>query len=353
MTGSRDRRARHLRRRLPDRRRQAGLDRRRRATTTGIPTCTSATRPEPVDLAPATTAGVLYDGMTRRRLAGPLHDRRQTDRRRHRQQRRPLRGRVGAGGAVTLRGLDRLGAPATPTPATRSPARRTHTGTRSAAPRRQLRRRRVRRRRRRRGRRRHHLLPLARRSSTAPTEPNAAEPLRRRGRARRRSSSPRSSPDNPAVLDAVDRHERHRYGDFQVTPTATSRSSPPTLSLTGYPNLGHSRDLSATTPTATARLRLLRADRSRRDRRRDASPYGLNLTDDGRVFFTTAEPARPARHRTATQDAYEWKNGAAQLISTGREPDRLRPALGQRRRRRRLLLHPRDARPGRTTTATR
>ena len=49
------------------------------------------------------------------------------------------------------------------------------------------------------------------------------------------------------------------------------------------------------------------------------SPNGLNLTDDGRLFFTTSEPLA-IRDTNEQKDAYEWSDGELQLVSTGISP---------------------------------
>src|SRR5262249_1900695 len=46
------------------------------------------------------------------------------------------------------------------------------------------------------------------------------------------------------------------------------------------------------------------------------SPHGLNLADDGRVFFTTGE-SFTLRDTNEKKDAYEWNNGKIALISSG------------------------------------
>src|SRR5262249_56558411 len=45
-------------------------------------------------------------------------------------------------------------------------------------------------------------------------------------------------------------------------------------------------------------------------------PPGLNLSDTGRVFSTSPEPLA-LRDTNNQADAYEWENGAVELISTG------------------------------------
>ena len=54
-----------------------------------------------------------------------------------------------------------------------------------------------------------------------------------------------------------------------------------------------------------------RADRPTRRSRRDSTS-----TDDGSVFFTSVE-ALVLRDTNSRRDAYEWKEGQRQLISTG------------------------------------
>jgi hypothetical protein len=51
----------------------------------------------------------------------------------------------------------------------------------------------------------------------------------------------------------------------------------------------------------------------------ELSEYGLNLADDGRVFFTSTE-ALALRDTGVSSDVYEWKNDRLYLISTGRSP---------------------------------
>ena len=59
----------------------------------------------------------------------------------------------------------------------------------------------------------------------------------------------------------------------------------------------------------------MRRHGSRADRRDD--PFvGLNLADDGGVFFSSSEPL-VLRDTNNASDVYEWKNGKQQLVSTG------------------------------------
>ena len=94
------------------------------------------------------------------------------------------------------------------------------------------------------------------------------------------------------------------------------------------------------------------------------APNGLSLTDDGRVFFDSTD-AIALLDSNGRKDVYEWEppgtgncvasnnnpnyfaftGNCLSLISAGLEPPRFSTAFGQRRRHRRLLLHPRFACP--------
>jgi hypothetical protein len=123
-------------------------------------------------------------------------------------------------------------------------------------------------------------------------------------------------PDNRIVRSWLTGSALPGYGYLQVTPNGGVAIFDSQLPLTGYPNDGHSEiyrfgatdnsldcvSCAPTGATATASTAL--------------SPFGSNLTDDGRVFFTTADGLvlRDTNHR---KDAYEWSGGTVELISTG------------------------------------
>jgi hypothetical protein len=122
-------------------------------------------------------------------------------------------------------------------------------------------------------------------------------------------------PDNPALLHAVTENEFHRYGDFQVTPNGDFAVFATTVPLTNYPTYGHSEIYRYATEGGIA---CVSCPPSNAAATSDATltPRGLNLTDDGRVFLTTADQLT-LRDTGANRDAYEWTPGGAQLISTG------------------------------------
>jgi hypothetical protein len=124
---------------------------------------------------------------------------------------------------------------------------------------------------------------------------------------------------NAAITDAVEESDAHASGDFQVTPSGEFAVFSSGTPLTGFPTFGHTaiyrydagtdQLLCASCPTTGAALTA--------DTR--LSRFGLNLADDGRVFFTSVEPLA-LRDTGGSQDVYEWKNGRLFLISTGRSP---------------------------------
>ncbi len=158
-------------------------------------------------------------------------------------------------------------------------------------------------------------------------------------------------PAGEAVLHAVNDSEIHRYQDFQVTENGNFAVLASTLPLTGFDTFDHSQvfrydtaggtlDLcscasTGAAPTGEARL-----------------SSGLNLTNDGRVFFTSVEPL-VLRDTNNRLDVYEWKNGVQELVSTGISNFDAGLLGVSDRWRQRLLLHPGDARARRTRTARR
>src|SRR5262249_7157531 len=86
--------------------------------------------------------------------------------------------------------------------------------------------------------------------------------------------------------------------------------------LTGYQNLGHyelyrydAQGDSLACPSCAPTGAVGNSDVK-------LSPHGLNLADDGRVFFTTSE-SFTLRDTDEKKDAYEWNNGKIALISSG------------------------------------
>jgi hypothetical protein len=126
-------------------------------------------------------------------------------------------------------------------------------------------------------------------------------------------------PDAGSIENAVQSNERRSFGDIQVSSTGDFAAFSSDRALTGYPTFGHTAIylfdaaadalFCASCPTTGAALT---AETS-------LSEYGLNLSDDGRVFFTSDEPLA-LRDTGSTADVYEWSDGEVSMISTGRSP---------------------------------
>jgi hypothetical protein len=122
---------------------------------------------------------------------------------------------------------------------------------------------------------------------------------------------------SPAVGDAVEDSEEKGFADFQVSWSGDFAAFASATALTGYPTFGHTAVyrydagagslVCASCPTTGAALTA--------DTR--LSRFGLNLADDGRVFFTSVEPLA-LRDTGGSSDVYEWKGGRIYLLSTGR-----------------------------------
>ena len=123
-------------------------------------------------------------------------------------------------------------------------------------------------------------------------------------------------PDNPTIRDAVADSELRQLKDFQVTPSGNFAAFDSRGSLTGFPNLGHTEiyRYDAASPT----LDCVSCSPSGASPLTDTSlgSFGLNLSDGGATFFTSTEQL-VLRDSNGKKDAYEWKEGHVQLVSTG------------------------------------
>jgi hypothetical protein len=122
-------------------------------------------------------------------------------------------------------------------------------------------------------------------------------------------------PGGEMVTNAVFDSEVHRYGDFQVTQSGDHAVLSSTLPLTGFNTFGRSQvfryDADADALDCASCASTGAAPTS------DTTlSGGLNLTDDGTVFFTSSE-ALVLRDTNKKRDVYEWKEGEQQLTSTG------------------------------------
>ncbi len=122
--------------------------------------------------------------------------------------------------------------------------------------------------------------------------------------------------NNPAITHAVEQAGTHSFGDFQASPDGRFAAFSSTQPLNGAVTKGRyaifrydadesGLDCISCGPSSSADVLL--------------TPTGLNLTDDGRVFFTSSEQY-VLRDTNEKKDAYEWDDGLVQIISSGTSP---------------------------------
>jgi hypothetical protein len=124
--------------------------------------------------------------------------------------------------------------------------------------------------------------------------------------------------DNAAVQHAVRESGKRRMSDFQITSDGRYAVFTSGRSLTGYTNNGHQEIYRY--DTQSNQLECASCGTTLAPAKTDTtlSSYGLNLTNDGRVFFTSRE-GLVLSDTNEKLDAYQW-NGGLEVgkISTGR-----------------------------------
>jgi hypothetical protein len=122
--------------------------------------------------------------------------------------------------------------------------------------------------------------------------------------------------DSNLVIDSVSDSNTHHTEDFQVTPNGDYSTFASGVPVTEYDSNGHAEvyrfkgeghvidcvSCPSTNAAATGDSRL--------------ASQGMNITEDGRVFFTASEPL-VLRDTNGKDDVYEWKDGEVQPISPG------------------------------------
>jgi hypothetical protein len=124
-------------------------------------------------------------------------------------------------------------------------------------------------------------------------------------------------PANRAITDAVENSEKQTYGDIQVTPNGTFAAFSSRSDVAGFPTFGHEAIYRYSTVGDSLVCASCPATRAALTADTALTATGLNLSDDGRVFFTSVEPLALRDSGTAA-DVYEWENGRVDLITTGR-----------------------------------
>ncbi len=115
------------------------------------------------------------------------------------------------------------------------------------------------------------------------------------------------SPEDSVVLDSVKESETRRTADFQVTPSGEFSVFTSTLPLTpSVDNAGYTEIYRY--DAATGQLSCVSCAPTNATATADASlaSAGLNLTDDGRVFFNSNDALDP-RDLDNKEDVYEWE----------------------------------------------
>jgi hypothetical protein len=122
--------------------------------------------------------------------------------------------------------------------------------------------------------------------------------------------------DQSTVVNGRDNSEVHSYEDFQVTPDGRYAVFSTDVPVTGYRNLGNTEIYRY--DSVQDLVECVSCAPTNQPGRSDVTlaSHGLNMTDDGRVFFTTQETFA-LRDTNAKQDVYEWTNGDTKLISGG------------------------------------
>jgi hypothetical protein len=124
--------------------------------------------------------------------------------------------------------------------------------------------------------------------------------------------------DDPAVINGVKQAGVHTNSDFQVTRNGRYAAFGSRLSLTGFANLGHAEIYRYDSQQGLVECASCATTGAAAKSDTSLVPHGLNLTEDGRVFFTSEE-GLVLSDTNEKKDAYQWSGGTSiGLISTGR-----------------------------------
>ena len=125
--------------------------------------------------------------------------------------------------------------------------------------------------------------------------------------------------DNTLVLHAVNDSGTRYTEDFQVTADGGFAAFGSTLPLTGFTNLRHSEIYRYDSAEEELACVSCAPTGGAPSTETHLTSGGLNLTEDGKVFFSTSEPL-VLRDTNDNEDVYEWEDGTVQLVSTGSSP---------------------------------
>jgi hypothetical protein len=126
-------------------------------------------------------------------------------------------------------------------------------------------------------------------------------------------------PENPLVIDAVENSAKHVYGDFQVTPEGRYAAFATAQRLTGFDDGGYSEVFRYDAIGDSIVCVSCNPTNARAVGSSTLPRGGLGLIENGTVFFDSGDAIAP-RDLDEKVDAYEYENGTIQLISTGASP---------------------------------
>ncbi len=124
------------------------------------------------------------------------------------------------------------------------------------------------------------------------------------------------APNDPAVVDGVKEAGTRHTADFQVTPNGEYAVFGTTQQLSEYDNTGHSEIYRYGALNGKLDCVSCKSTGVAPDGPATLASNGLSLTNDGRVFFNS-DDALVLRDTDHRQDVYEWEDGTVQLISSG------------------------------------
>jgi hypothetical protein len=123
--------------------------------------------------------------------------------------------------------------------------------------------------------------------------------------------------DNPGIVHGVNQAGTYSPADFQVTTDGRYAVFTSGQSLTGFENNTHSEIYRYDSETGDVDCASCATTLAAAKFDTFLSPYGLDVTEDGRVFFTSLE-GLVLNDSNEKRDAYEWNEGVMSSISTGR-----------------------------------
>jgi hypothetical protein len=125
--------------------------------------------------------------------------------------------------------------------------------------------------------------------------------------------------ENPIVTRGLADTEVRNSSDMQISPDGEFAVFSSSMSLTGFPTYEHTAIYRYAASSGDLDCASCSPNGAPAAFDTTLSPYGLNLTDDGRVFYAT-DQSLALRDTAETSDVYEWSEGDVDLITTGTYP---------------------------------